>query len=67
MPAERLTLDSSATIDLLNEDERRHPLALRLVELKKAGTVELAVAASGHVHEKGQDLPGSTSWSAKAS
>jgi hypothetical protein len=43
-----LTLDSSATIDLLDEDQDRHPLAPRLLDLAKAGRVELAVAASGH-------------------
>jgi hypothetical protein len=55
MPAQRLTLDSTATIDLLDEDQARNTLALRLLELAKAGRVELVLAASGHIHDSGQD------------
>jgi hypothetical protein len=52
MRPERLTLDSTATIDLLDEDQVRNPLALGLLDLAKVGRVELAVAASGHVHDQ---------------
>jgi hypothetical protein len=40
---ERLTLDSTVVIDLLQDDRPRHAFAVRLVDLARLGEVELAV------------------------
>jgi hypothetical protein len=49
--AERLTLDSTVVIDLLQDDQPRHALAVLLVELARLGEVELAVATSGQIFD----------------
>jgi hypothetical protein len=51
MSVERLTIDSTVVIDLVDERQEQHQLAQRLVVLARTGEVELAVASSGHIFD----------------
>jgi hypothetical protein len=54
--AERLTIDQTVAIDLLDPEAERHALAVELFDLLERGEIELAVAPQGYRAERPGDL-----------
>ena len=53
---ERLTIDTTIAIDLLDSSRQRHAAALKLAAMAEAGDVELGVAPQGHRLDYAPDL-----------
>jgi hypothetical protein len=52
---ERVTIDMTVVIDLLEPDAERHADALKLLAMAEAGDVELGIAPQGHLHDNPDD------------
>jgi hypothetical protein len=52
---ERVTIDMTVVIDLLEPDAERHADALQLLAMAEAGDVELGIAPQGHLHDNPDD------------